>query len=231
MRRSLLCSTAALVSLPASSLQNSIAAWYRRNPNPSGRGGTAGVNAGRTLEIARLRLVSHLALAAAFALAGCADPTAPDAASPEALGGHNLAQASAADRVRFDVTFTIPGGTCGLTTTVTGTGVYQVVSRVSETPAGGLRIAFHESAHGTATGADGSQYRFNYAVNYTVIDVDDPTTLPIVLDLVDHFNLLGQGRAPDVKVFLKGLFLFDGSVPLIPIGDPVIRGGLTCDPI
>ena len=64
-----------------------------------------------------------------------------------------------------------------------------------------------------------------------MIDVDDPTTLPIVLDLVDHFNLLGQGRAPDVKVFLKGLFLFDGSTPLTPIGDPVIRGGLACDPI
>jgi hypothetical protein len=174
---------------------------------------------------------SHLALAAAFALAGCADPAAPHTASLEALGRPNLAQASAADRVRFDVTFTIPGGTCGLTTTVTGTGVYQVVSRVSETQAGGLRIAFHESAHGTATGADGSQYRFNYAVNYTVIDVDDPTTLPIVLDLVDHFNLLGQGQTPDVKVFLKGQFLFDGTLPLIPIGDPVIRGGLTCDPI
>jgi hypothetical protein len=177
-----------------------------------------------------LRLASHLALAAAFALAGCADPAAPHTASSEALGGPTLAQ-SAADRVRFDVTFTIPGGTCGLTTTVTGTGVFQVVSRVSQTRAGGLRIAFSESAHGTATGADGSQYRFNYAANYELIDVDDPTALPIVVDIVDHFNLLGQGRAPDVKVFLKGLFLFDGSVPLTPIGDAVIRGGLNCDPI
>jgi hypothetical protein len=171
-----------------------------------------------------------LTLAAAFALAGCADPAAPHTASSEPLGGPTLAQ-SAADRVRFEVTFTIPGGTCGLTTTVTGTGVLQVVSRVSQTGAGGLRIAFNESAHGTATGADGSQYRFNYTANYEVIDVDDPTTLPIAIDIVDHFNLLGQGRAPDVKVFLKGQFLFDGTLPLIPIGDPVIRGGLTCDPI
>ena len=114
-----------------------------------------------------LRLASHLALAAAFALAGCADPAAPHTASPEALGRPNLAQASAvADRVRFDVTFTIPGGTCGLTTTVTGTGVFQVLSRVSQTQAGGLRIAISQSAHGTATGADGSQYRFNYVANY-----------------------------------------------------------------
>ena len=42
-----------------------------------------------------LRLASHLALAAAFALAGCADPAAPHAASPDALGGPNLAQGSA----------------------------------------------------------------------------------------------------------------------------------------
>jgi len=97
---------------------------------------------------------------------------------------------------------------------------------------GGLRVAFSESAHGTATGADGSQYRFNYVANSKVIDVDDPTTLPIVLDLVDHFNLLGQGQTPDVKVYLRGQFLYDGTLPVTPIGDPVIRGdGLNCDPI
>ena len=177
-----------------------------------------------------LRLASHLALAAAFALAGCADSTAPHAASPEALGRPNLAKGGA-DVTRFPITFTLAAGTCGLTTTVTGTGVYHVVSRVSETRAGGLRIAFSESSHGTATGADGSQYRFNYAANYKVIEVLDPSGLPIVIDVVDHFNLLGQGQTPDVKVFLKGLFLFTGTLPLIPIGDPVIRGGLTCDPI
>jgi hypothetical protein len=179
----------------------------------------------------RSLLLSTAALASSLGL-GCTDGPAPtDPNGPAATEPSLTPAALAADRVRFDVTFTIPGGTCGLTTTVTGTGVYQVVSRVSETRAGGLRIAFHESSHGTATGADGSQYRFNYAVNYKVIDVDDPTTLPIVLDLVDHFNLLGQGQTPDLRVFLKGLFLFDGTLPLTPIGDPVIRGGLTCDPI
>ena len=171
---------------------------------------------------------SPLLALVALALAGCAEPTSPRATVPNAPTGANLA---VVDNSKFPVTFSIPGGTCGLTSTVTATGVYHLLNRVSETPSGGLRIAFSETAHGTATGADGSQYRFNYAANYQVLDVDDPTTFPVVLDLVDHFNLIGQGQAPDVRVFLKGQFLFDGTLPLIPIGDPVIRGGLTCDPI
>jgi len=165
-----------------------------------------------------------------FVLAACDEPTSPYAAVPNAPTRANLA--TAVDNFKFDVEFTIPAGTCGLTSTVTGTGVYHVVNRVSETRSGGLRVAFSESAHGTATGADGSQYRFNYVANSKVIDVDDPTTLPIVLDLVDHFNLLGQGQTPDVKVYLRGQFLYDGTLPVTPIGDPVVRGdGLNCDPI
>ena len=89
-------------------------------------------------------------------------------------------------------------------------------------------LAIHENAHGTATGADGSRYRFNYAANYTV---EDPTAFPLLLDLVDHFNLLGQGGAPNVKVYLRGQFLYDGTLPLTPVGDPVIRGDLNCDPL
>ena len=169
-----------------------------------------------------------LAVLVAFAVAGCADATSPSAALPNARTRPSL---GLVDNFTFPVNFSIPGGTCGLTSTVTATGIYHVVNRVSETRAGGLRIAFSETAHGTATGLDGSQYRFSYAANYKVIDVDDPTTLPIVLDLVDHFNLLGQGQTPDVKVFLRGQFQYDGTLPLTPIGDPVIRGGVECDPI
>ena len=176
-----------------------------------------------------LRPTSLIALAA-FTLAGCTESTSPSATVPNAPTRANLA--NVVDNFKFDVEFTIPGGTCGLTTTVTGTGVYHVVSRTSETRDGGLRIAFSETAHGTATGADGSQYRFNYAANYTVLDIDDPTTFPIVLDVVDHFNLIGQGKTSDVRVFLQGQFEYDGTLPLTPIGNPVIRGdGLACDPI
>jgi hypothetical protein len=153
-----------------------------------------------------------------------APPTAP-ALAP---GGPDLAKATV---TRSDVTFTLAAGTCGGSTTVTGTGVFQSVSRVSQIGRGEVRVTFSESAHGTATGADGSRYRFNYAANYEVIEVLDASGLPVVLDLVDHFNLLGQNGAPDVKVFLHGQFLFDGSLPLTPIGNPTIRGGVDCDPL
>jgi hypothetical protein len=174
---------------------------------------------------------SYLSLVAAVTLVGCGDPVAPPAASPDAFPRANLAQGSGvADRVRFDVTFTLPGGSCGLTSTVTGTGVFQMVNRVSQTRAGAWRVGFNWSAHGIATGADGSQYLFNYTASGQWIDVVDPTTLPVVIELVDHFNLIGQGATPDVRVFLHGQFLFDG-IDVTPVGAPVIRGDLACDPI
>ena len=176
---------------------------------------------------------SYLALAVTVMLAGCDDGLAPPTAPARVPGGPDLARVTNETAVsRFDVTFTIPAGTCGLTTTVTGTGVYQTVSRVSQTQAGEWRVAFSESAHGTATGEDGSQYRFNYVADSKVLDVVEPFRLPMVLDLVDHFNLIGQGGAPDIKVYLRGQFLYTGTLPVTPIGAPVIRGdGPGCDPI
>ena len=176
---------------------------------------------------------SYLALAVTVMLAGCDDGLAPPTAPARARGSSDLAKITNETAVsRFDVTFTIPGGTCGLATTVTGTGVYQSLSRVSQTREGEWRVALSESAHGTATGEDGSQYRFNYVANFRVLDVVEPFTLPMVLDLVDHFNLIGLGEAPDIKVYLRGQFLFTGTPPVTPIGAPVIRGGgPACDPI
>ena len=173
---------------------------------------------------------SFLALAVSVMLAGCADsvpaPTAPAPGDSQLAKGSGVATVS-----QFDVTFTIPAGTCGLTTEVTGTGVFHSVNRVLPARSGEARIFFSESAHGTATGDDGSRYRFNYAANYEVLEVLDPSGFPLVMDLVDHFNLLGQNGAPDVKVYLHGQFLYDGTLPLTPIGAPVIRGDLDCDPL
>ena len=175
---------------------------------------------------------SYLVFAVAVTLAGCADGVTPPTAPAVAPSGADLAKVTNETSVsRFDVTFTIPAGTCGLTTTVTGTGVYQSLSRVSQTNAGEWRVALTETAHGTATGEDGSRYRFNYAANYKVLDVVEPFTFPMVLDLVDHFNLIGQGGAPDIKVYLHGQFLYEGTLPLTPIGAPTIRGDLACDPL
>ena len=190
----------------------------------------------RAPEVDMLRRAPSLALAAAVALAACADPVAPRAASPDALRHPDLAAGSGvADRVTFDVTFSIPGNTygntCGLSAPVTGTGTFQMVNRVSQTREGAWRIGFSWSAHGTATGTDGSQYRFNYTATGKFIDVVDPTVLPAEIELVDHFNLIGQGETADVRLHLHGRFLFDG-VDVTPVGDPVIRGAdLACDPI
>jgi len=179
---------------------------------------------------------SSLALTAAFTLAACTDPVGPRSAPPASLAQPSFAQgAPTATRTTFEVTFTIPGNTssnmCGLATPVTGTGVFQMVNRVSQTKTGEWRIGFSWSAHGTAVGDDGSQYRFNYVASGKWIDVTDPTALPVAIELVDHFNLIGQGATPDVKVFLHGSFLFDG-VDITPNGNPVIRGAdLECDPI
>jgi len=64
---------------------------------------------------------------------------------------------------------------------------------------------------------------FNYANSQELVNPD-------VIDIVDHFNLLGQGSTPDLKVYLRGTF--QSTFPFGPIGDPVIRGpSFSCDPI
>jgi hypothetical protein len=164
-----------------------------------------------------------------FALAACADPVAPRRATPNAPDRANLARV--VDNSTFDVSFTIPGGTCGLTSTVTGSGVFHAVTHASQSKTGEWSVSFNWNASGTASGADGSRYRFNYAIAGKWIDPVSPTTLPVVIDIVDHFNLIGQGGTTDLRVFLKGTFLFDG-VTIVPVDNPVIRGAdLSCDPI
>jgi len=165
----------------------------------------------------------------AFTLVACADPVSPRATLPNVPTRASLA--GVVDNSTFPVSFTIPGGTCGLTSTVTGNGVFHAVIRAAQDKNGDWTVAFNWDAHGTAAGADGSQYRFNYAIAGKWIDPVSPTTLPVVLDVVDHFNLTGQGQTPDLRVFLKGKFLFDG-IAFVPVDNPVIRGpDLACDPI
>jgi hypothetical protein len=125
------------------------------------------------------------------------------------------------------VEFTVSDPACGLNTTVTGTGTFHVVTRATQDGTGRWHVSFAWDAHGTASGADGSRYRFNYAINAKSVDPTGPDDLAII-DLVDHFNLLGQGKTPDLKVFLKGTFEYPAFNPI----DAVIRGpGLFCDPI
>ena len=162
-----------------------------------------------------------------LALAACTDPVSPRSA-PNAPTRANLA--GVVDNSTFPVEFTIPGGTCGLASTVTGSGLFHALTHAAQSKTGEWTISFNWNAQGTASGADGSQYRFNYAISGKWIDPVSPTTLPVVLDFTDHFNMTGRGNTPDVKVFLKGKFLFDG-VTIVPVDNPTIRGDLACDPI
>jgi len=174
---------------------------------------------------------AHLALAAVLTLAGCADsgPVAPHPALADANAAPAQAKASAVtENFWTPVTFTIPGGTCGLTTTVTGSGLFHIVTRSTQSGNGAWHVSFSWSAHGTATGEEGSTYRFNYAINAKSVDPTGPDDL-VVIELIDHFNLLGQQGAPDLKIFLKGTFEYPAFAP---IGDAVLRGpGIFCDPI
>jgi hypothetical protein len=164
-------------------------------------------------------------------LTACTDPgpAAPNAARPNAPGSPTLAKASgASDNLTIPVSFTIAGGTCGVASTVTGNGLFHIVARSTQSGNGDWHVSFSWSASGTATGADGSSYRFNYAINAKAVDPTGPDDMAVI-ELVDHFNLLGQGKTPDMKIFLKGTFTFPAFEP---IGNAVIRGpGIFCDPI
>ena len=171
-----------------------------------------------------------LLLFTAVTLTACTDrgPVAPSAVRPDAPTSPSLAKASGESDKWVPVSFTIAGGTCGIASTVTGNGVFHIVANSTQTGNGTWHVSFHWSAHGTATGADGSSYRFNYAINAKAVDPTGPDDI-VVIDLVDHFNLLGQGKTPDMKIFLKGTFTFPAFEP---IGNAVIRGpGIFCDPI
>jgi hypothetical protein len=184
------------------------------------------------MRIPKLPIRPAIALAAsviaAITLAGCSEPVAPGASRPDAVGSPSIVKQLAAEHLTIPVTFTIPGGTCGPESTVTGTGVFNIVTRSIQDGTGAWHVSFSWNAHGTATGEDGSTYIFNYAINAKSVDPSGADDL-VVIVLVDHFNLQGQGQTPDLRVYLRGTFEF---ATFTPIGDAVIRGpGIFCDPI
>lgn len=176
-------------------------------------------------------LSSALVLFTALTLTACVepDPVAPNAAQPDASLSASLSHASGeSDHVTRPVTFTIPGGTCGLATTITGNGVLHRVTRSHQSREGVWHVGFHESANGTASGADGSRYTFDYAITARSVNPTGANDFAVI-DIVDYFILRGRGKAPDMKVFIQGRFTYPAFEP---IGTPVVRGpGIACDPI
>lgn len=179
-------------------------------------------------------LSSALLLFTALTLTACTDsgPLAPNAARLEVPGSASLGKSSGAeggtDHVTRPVTFTIAGGTCGLTTTVTGNGILHRVTRSHQSRNGAWHVSFQEVANGTARGADGSRYTFHYAIKATSVNPTGPNDFAVI-DIVDFFSLTGRGKAPDMSVYIKGRFTYPAFEP---IGNPVVRGpGIACDPI
>jgi len=191
---------------------------------------------------------SYLALAITVMLAGCADsvapPTAASASSRLAPGTADQAKgASISDNYTFPVTFAIPvpwdpTNSCGLDTPVNGEGVFHVVAHASQKPDGSWNVNINWSAHGTAVGDDGTQYRFNYALASHAIDLTGPNYgLPGNFEVVDHFNLVGAGNAPRLKVAFRALINIDGADPtqlaltFTPRDFSRLVGEYNCDPI
>ncbi len=176
------------------------------------------------------QLSTALLLSTALVLTACTDPgpVAPNTSGADALRSPNLVKASAVtENYWAPVSFVLQGGTCGLNTTVTGSGDFHVVTRSTQDGTGRWHVSFSWNAHGTATGADGSSYTFNYALNAKAVEPTGPDGF-FIIDIVDHFNLLGKGKTPDVKVYLNGTFEYPAFNPI----DAVIRGpGIACDPI
>ena len=168
---------------------------------------------------------SLLALGA-VTLVACAEPVSPPSAPPNVP---KQAVPAVVDNSTVPVQFTLSATLCALPTDVTGAGVLHAVTRVSRSPTGELKVVLNLSAHGTASGTDGSTYVFDYAGTQAWVDPVNPTTPPLVVDIVDHFNLLGQGKTPNVKVYLRGKFTFPAYEPF---ENPVVRGpDIFCDPI
>ena len=101
----------------------------------------------------RSPLSSVLLLFTAFTLTACTNPgpIAPNAARPDVPTSASLGSGSgASDNLTIPVSFTIPGGTCGVASTVTGNGLFHIVSRATQTGTGAWHVSFSWSAHGTA---------------------------------------------------------------------------------
>ena len=162
----------------------------------------------------------------AFALVACAEPVSPPSTPTNVPEQAGLA---VVDNSTVPVQFTLSAALCGLPTDVTGTGVFHAVTRASQSKTGEWKVVLNLTAHGTASGTDGSKYVFDYAGVQIVVDPVSPTAAPTMVDIVDHFNLLGQGQTPNVKVYLRGKFTYPDFVP---VDNPVVRGpDIFCDPI
>ncbi|HET6579146.1 MAG TPA: hypothetical protein VFG66_12515 [Gemmatimonadales bacterium] len=163
-----------------------------------------------------------------LALACQNDLAQPDGVTEAAAAPTFAASPNGTITFEEPLTFVLSPESCSaLTTTVTGTGISRGAVHLSPDGSGGVHFSFHNTVQGTASGADGSQYRFNYALNER--DTKEPEP-PFEVAIVDKFHLIGQGGTPDIAVKLYFDFIVnpDGSFTDLKVR---VRGDAGCDPI
>jgi hypothetical protein len=177
----------------------------------------------------RLLTVTPLALSL-LALVGC---SSSDPAAPTLAPSRPLASRATPTLLRFTepVTFTLAAGTCGLTTTVNGTGTITFVIEFTQRPDGSFNPApILSTAIGTALGDDGSRYQFSYHNTNIVRDRTGGFSFPFTFSFVDVFHLVGAGSSPDVRVMQSGAITVLDPTTFV-IDKYTVRGDPSCDPI
>jgi hypothetical protein len=168
-------------------------------------------------------------LAIAIFASACGDAAIsapPESAARFASGGDGGVESNET----FPIEFRLSAGRCGLTTDIVATGEFHAIVRTTKGSNGQvLEVGYNDSAHGTAVGADGSEYVFNYHHNRHRLQYDG--TRPFEARFTDHFHLIGKGGAPDIHTFFNQYFRVElnGSRTIlreVTFGDPA-----RCDPI
>jgi len=148
---------------------------------------------------------------------------------PAAAGG--VTAASGATSTWSPISFVIPAGSCPLLpSTVTGSGESHLRVRATDLGDGTLRLSLTNNVHGTADDGAGNQYVFDYTNTVHGITSAIEPIPPFDVQVTDHFNLVGAGRAPRVHVgFLLHIAVdAGGNVTAFDIKQ---RGPEGCDPI
>jgi hypothetical protein len=125
------------------------------------------------------------------------------------------------------LSFTLAPADCSqLTTTVTGTGISHTVLHESPDANGKIHFSFSNTVNGTATGADGSFYRFSYQLNQRATV---PAVPPIRIFTTDKFVLVGQGKTQNIAVRFHEEFVVNADGTFTDTFR--VRGDLGCDAI
>jgi hypothetical protein len=118
------------------------------------------------------------------------------------------------------------------TVTVTGAGEQHFTSHVTKNPDGSFTMTVQSVATGEATDNNGVKYRWAY-VNHLTFNL----TSPYRGHFTDQFDLISQGKSPNMKVFLDwDVYIDPGHPPQeLPFFSTFIQGTTHgdpyCDPI